>query len=167
MGRARGRAVGPCRAGLWTVRRGWSSARGWVTVHPAYNIHRGGARPGAHGCTGTISTHQRSDRGGGKVVERREVAIPRAVSCSHVQPRASFCRAFYLFFACPVILTSGAARCIGTAEKKCADNLNKQAGGAWRTRESRVKSRGRRQRVATLRKGKRGGKSLGRSVRGV
>lgn len=112
---------------------------------------------------GTISTHQRSDRGGGKV-ERREVAIPRAVSCSHVQPRASFCRAFYLLFACPVILTSGAARCIGTAEKNAlAISINGQrrlANARSREKNREISRKGLRQRVAVLQKGKRGGKSL-------
>lgn len=64
-------------------------------------------------------------------------------------------------FACPVILTSGAARCIGAAGKKCVRNL---ANGRRRlaNARSREKSRrrGRRQRVATRRKGERGGKSL-------
>jgi len=125
-----------------------------VTIHPAYNIHGCEIRDAR--CTGTIST-QRSDRGGGKV-ERREVAIPRAVSCSHVQPRASFCRTFYLFFAYPVILTSGAARCIGTAEKNAlaiSTNGRRRLANA----RSREKSRGGCQRVAA--KGQTGWEIIG------
>lgn len=63
--------------------------RGWVAIHPVYNIqHDRGLRD--------VSAHHRSGRGGGKVEGR--VAIPRAVSCSHVQPRASFCRVFSTYF---------------------------------------------------------------------
>lgn len=83
-----GRAVPGC-AGV-AERKGL-----WVAVHPVYNIHwwPGGER-GA-------GTHHRSGhhRGGGKV--ERRVAIPRAVSCSHVQPRASFLPDFLPTFASP------------------------------------------------------------------
>lgn len=109
MGRAlqdSSRAVCWSGAGL----RGWSSVGGWMTIHPVYNIqHDRGLRD--------VSAHHRSGRGGGKV--ERRVAIPRAVSCSHVQPRASFCRVFSTYFReCSVILTSGAARCVVAAAKK-------------------------------------------------
>jgi len=89
-----GRAAGP-------------SARGWMAIHPVYNIQPG-AWPGTRRERGTNvqsihvhrDRHHWSGRGGGKVGRkeggREVVAIPRAVSCSHVQPRASFCRAFYV-----------------------------------------------------------------------
>lgn len=82
---------------------------GWLAGRPPviYNIQRGSRRG--------------RSTGQAEVVERwkRRVAIPRAVSCSHVQPRASFYRAFLPTSACPVILTSGAAgRVAGAAREK-------------------------------------------------
>lgn len=98
-----------------------------MAIHSVYNIQPD-ARLGTRGQRGV---HHWSGRSGGKV-GRREVAIPRAVSCSHIQPRASFCRAFLPTFANLVILTSGTARCIGVALRK-----KKQKTKKWQ------KSRGR------------------------
>lgn len=65
-------------------------------------------------------------------------------------------------FACPVILTSGAARCIGAAEKKIAyaRDVGQRRLANARDLAKRVAGAARRQRVAMRRKGERGGKSL-------
>lgn len=73
--------------------KGWSNAQGsWVAIHPIYNIYP----VRVCGCDRPAHTAPVSRRRGGGKVEKREVAVPRAVSCSHVQPRASFCRVFYI-----------------------------------------------------------------------
>lgn len=171
----RGRVVGRAlqdssRAVCWSGAglRGWSSVGGWMTIHPVYNIqHDRGLRD--------VSAHHRSGRGGGKV--ERRVAIPRAVSCSHVQPRASFCRVFSTYFReCSVILTSGAARCVVAAAKKIrGKKYARKIAPSVKTRENLARSRKESPRDrarpgikgSKAAKGRTGWEIIGRSVRGV
>lgn len=143
--------------------------RGWVAIHPVYNIqHDRGLRD--------VSAHHRSGRGGGKV--ERRVAIPRAVSCSHVQPRASFCRVFSTYFREPGDFDewNGGMYRRGRGKKICRDekkeNMLIPAYEGDRAVRERTESRALAGRVLGVKgsraaKGRTGWGIIGRSVRSV
>lgn len=119
MGRARGSTVGPCRAGPGRgLLRGWPSARGWVAIHPAYNIHpvRDPGRTGVRDDQHTPAVRPRWWKGGkeGGGDSTGSFVLTRPTTCELLS-------GFLPTFACPVILTSGAARCIGAAEKNALE----------------------------------------------
>lgn len=147
VGRARGRAVGPCRAGPGRgLRRGWPSARGWMAIHPVYNIHpvRDPGRTGVRDDQHTPAVRPRWWKGGkeGGGDSTGCFVLTRPTTCELLPD-------FLPTFAYSVILTSGAARCIGAAEKKSARNV---AYGRRRLANARSREKScrhdRRQRVA-------------------
>lgn len=159
--RARHRTVGPCRAGPGRgLRRGWSSARGWVAIHPAYNIHRlrDPGRTGVRDDQHTPAVRPRWWKGGkeGGGDSTGCFVLTRPTTCELLP-------SFLPTFAYPVILTSGAARCIGAAEKKCVPEMSRigrRRLANARDLAKRVAATAGVKGVATRRKGERGGKSL-------
>lgn len=159
MGRARGRTVGPCRAGPGRgLRRGWSSARGWVAIHPAYNIHpvRDPGRTGVRDDQHTPVVRPRWWKGGkeGGGDSTGCFVLTRPTTCELLP-------GFLPTFRVPGDFDEWCGEMYRCRGKKCARNLANGRRHLANAR-SRGKSRRRdqRQRVAMRRKGERGGKSL-------
>lgn len=166
MGRARGRAVGPCRAGPGRgLRRGWSSARGWVAIHPAYNIHpvRDPGRTGVRGRSAHTS-------GQTEVVERwkggrwRFHGLFRAHTSNHVR---AFAR-LSTYFRVPGDFDEWCGEMYRHRRKKMRQKSRKRPAAAGEREISQKESQARlASKGSYAAKGRTGWEIIGRSVRGV
>jgi len=145
VGRALGRAVGPCRAGPGRgLRRGWSSARGWVAIHPAYNIYslRDSGRTGVRDDRYTPAVRPRwwkgEKEGGGD-----------STGC-FVLTRPTTCELLPGFLPTFRVPGDFDEWCGEMYREKNAPKISQTVGGVLANARSREKSRrrGRRQRVA-------------------